>query len=71
MSEQQRERDWTWKRIHHYHACTECGYVNESRKDFKVQAGFKVKDINCERCGKNFRVSKAKINSLGPLIEQE
>lgn len=58
----------TWDLILQYHRCPKCGFIIESRDDFKYRLGKWLKAVHCERCGFSFELSKARKPSFGPLI---
>jgi len=68
---QERRREWTWKRIHQYHSCNYCGYINGSREEFKLRGKVKYKNMVCQRCDRSFCITKKNETSLAPLFEQE
>lgn len=58
----------TWDLIVQYHRCPKCGFVMESRTDYEYRLGKYQKDIECERCGNRFTLTKRTRPSMGPLF---
>lgn len=63
-----RNGNHTWDLIIEYHRCPDCGYIIESREDYRYLFGKWVKDVSCERCGKHFKLTKVMNHTFGPLI---
>ena len=58
----------TWDIIHQYHRCPNCGYIIESRDDYKYLLGKYEKDLECDRCHHQFTLTKHAKPVLGPLL---
>lgn len=61
----------TWDLIQQYHRCPKCGFIIESREDFKYHNTKYSKELKCPRCQNEFTVTKAGPFRLGPLLGQE
>ncbi len=64
----ERERDWTWHTVTHYHQCPSCAYISECREDFQEFSGILRKDVECQRCELSYRVEKKIEPTFGPLL---
>jgi uncharacterized C2H2 Zn-finger protein len=58
----------SWDIVIHYHRCPQCGMIIESRKGYDYKLGKWLKDLTCERCGKEIRLTKSRRPAFGPLI---
>ena len=58
----------TWDLILHYHRCPKCGFILESREDFKYQAGKYIKEVECSRCKNHYVVTRSLKPTFGPII---
>jgi len=58
----------TWDIMIHYHRCPACGYIIESRKGYHYQLGKYQKRVVCDRCSKQFIVTKSNPPMIGPLF---
>lgn len=58
----------TWDLYVAYHRCPHCGYIMESRENFKYRLRKYTKDLECPRCHYLFTLIKPSSPSLGPLI---
>jgi rubredoxin len=58
----------TWDLHIRYHCCPTCGFIVESREDFKYILGEYQKDLICPRCQHSFTIVKTGQHKLGPLI---
>jgi len=59
-----------WELIWHYHECPECGFVFESRRDFRYRMGRYLKELECPRCGAAFTLKKEGGVPLGPIFSE-
>lgn len=57
----------TWDIIIQYHRCPKCGVIMESRLDYEYRLGKYQKDLECERCGHRFTLTKKTKPTFGPL----
>lgn len=57
----------TWTIEHYYHRCPECGYILESRDNYRYQLGKFIKDLECPRCSHAFTEIKER-DRIGPIF---
>lgn len=60
--------DHTWPLYVHYHACPKCGFIIESREDYRYVMGKYKKELQCPRCNNSFKEIKPTTPTFGPLI---
>lgn len=57
----------TWDLVVHYHRCPTCGFIIESRENYKYQLGKYIKQLECNRCHHYFTEIKQTTAKFGPL----
>ncbi len=51
----------TW----HYHRCPTCGFVQESRQDYRKQdGGLWTKKVHCQRCNEHYQEK----HTMAPIV---
>ncbi len=58
----------TWKLYVKYHKCPKCGYIIESRDDYRYEMGKYLKDLECLRCKHHFVEMKDPPPRMAPLL---
>lgn len=56
-----------WNIVIHYHRCTNCGKIFESRDDYIYRFGKYIKEIECPNCHYRFTLIKPVNPTFGPF----
>ncbi len=57
--------DHTWELYIGYHRCPKCGFILESREDYRYSNGKYEKQLDCPRCNDHYTSIKS---YKGPLL---